>query len=581
MLTCKKCGYEGSYTGDPCPECGELFALDKNDIAEQRAALARAKEERDHEGIFECYHILADIGETDAEREYAKLIMKGEGGVRDLDLAMSYFYRAAKKNDAHAAYGYSRLVSRASNDTARFWLIYSAILGCEEAYLEVAQEFASCGYQDDAHYFYYLAAACDDVEAIVTMARRYYEGTGVAPCEQYAKWYMDKLRIPPIYAIKLAYKLRHAIAQEPPRATLKNYNGLLRRLAIQAGACGFDTAYIHLSEILSERGDTDAMNVVGMSLIEKGSVDEGLKLLSRSSSSGNFEAHLKAGELYFCGEAVHQSFKTAVFHFEKAGELGSNVGYERAADILSSDEPSVRDVARAIELYELAYVHGSSEAKEKANRIREERERLYRLSCETDGEESFGAAALSADMGYTPAMLRLAELYLYGRGTSINRQSSYYWNKRAVELSDENGYFPLGKCYEEGIGINRNFKKARELYRKAEIAGDIRAGGAAKNLFERKLVKTANALYSSGMRLLHLCKFKEAFVRLSIAAEVNHPKSMYTLGCLYEFGIGVPCNKERAYALYEDSYTLRFRDPRSRYKLIVLKAVKKNEMKFN
>jgi TPR repeat protein len=61
---------------------------------------------------------------------------------------------------------------------------------------------------------------------------------------------------------------------------------------------------------------------------------------------------------------------------------------------------------------------------------------------------------------------------------------------------------------------------------------------------------------------------------LSLAVELEYPKAIYSLGCLYEFGMGVPTDKERAYAMYERAYSLLFRDPRSKFKLSILKRAK-------
>ena len=51
-------------------------------------------------------------------------------------------------------------------------------------------------------------------------------------------------------------------------------------------------------------------------------------------------------------------------------------------------------------------------------------------------------------------------------------------------------------------------------------------------------------------------------------------RATYTLGCFYEFGLGVTCDKDMAYELYEEAFRNKFRDPRASYKLIVLKLIK-------
>ena len=109
---CKKCGYEGSYTGTSCSGCGAKLEFTESEKNELWLKANAAKEEGDYDTVVENYRILCDCGHTEAEREYARLLERGGAVPRNIDAAMDYFYRAAKKNDAFSAYKYSRLVSR-------------------------------------------------------------------------------------------------------------------------------------------------------------------------------------------------------------------------------------------------------------------------------------------------------------------------------------------------------------------------------------------------------------------------------------------------------------------------------------
>ena len=64
---------------------------------------------------------------------------------------------------------------------------------------------------------------------------------------------------------------------------------------------------------------------------------------------------------------------------------------------------------------------------------------------------------------------------------------------------------------------------------------------------------------------------KEVFARER--NEANLLPAEYT-GTMGNIGIGVEVNKDFAYALYEDAYRLKFRDPRAKYKLRILKMVR-------
>ena len=290
MVTCKKCGFRGEYSGKPCPLCNTKITLNENELQSELQELRTAIKNKEYASAVNGYRILADQGYTEAEKEYAKILEKGQLTAKNYDLAMEYFYRAARKNDAYAAYRYSRLKSRESGEISFFWLVYSAVLGCVEAISQAGDEFSKKGYHEDALHFYSLASENGDTDSTVRLARIYCDGVGTGKNEQYAKWYMDKLKIPPIYAIKLAYRLRGVIAKKPSPLPSKNYDGILFRLKKQAREYEFGPAYLRLCEILAERGDADSITAVGNALIQGNGCEknfaEGLKMLTPVRPAG-------------------------------------------------------------------------------------------------------------------------------------------------------------------------------------------------------------------------------------------------------------------------------------------------------
>lgn len=581
MIECKKCGHVDVYTGAPCQKCGERYSLSPVDVRQKLAELEEAINNKHYEDMLECYHLLADVGNTEAEKEYAKILEKGQLTERNLDLAMKYFYRAAKKNDAYSAYRYSRLVSRESDEAARFWLLFSAVLGCIESYPAVAEEFRELGHEEDATYFYFLAACSSDVDSIVTLAKRHCDGIGAEKSQSYAKWYMDKLKIPPIYAIKLAYKLRHATAEAPPDPKPKDWDGLLRMLALQARRKGYDTAYLKLSEILSARGDIEAGAFVGRALVEgdgcKQNITEGLEMLTRSAAKGSVSAHLALADLYTEGRFAKKDSIIALDHLGRAGELGCAEAYEKIAEIFNTGDGVEKDIGKAITYFSLAGDLGSQSARETARRMIDERDLHYSraLACEgADTENAFRSFALAASMGHAKATVKLGQMFEDGIGTKINRRGAFLLYKKAAEQREDSALLHLGRCYANGIGTKLDYRLARDLLSKAERCGVEGAHEAITVIMGRKMKKVSKRLYSASMRLVYQKKFDEARRLLEIASDLYEPRATYTLGCIFEFGMGVKCDKDKAYSYYEKAYSMKFRDPRSNYKLSVLRLLK-------
>lgn len=581
MIVCNNCGHRGAYKSAVCPKCNKKIILSSAEISERSEEIQRALESRRYEDAIENYEILANFGNLEAQRELAKLLEHGELINRDLDQSMQYFLMAAEQNDPYSAFRYSRLASRTSDVAARFWLIFSAILGCKEAYSPAAEQFSYEGNETAANYYYSLAADDDDVDAIVTLARRYCDGIGFEPSEAHAKWYLDKLTLPPFHAIKLAYRLRAVDAADPPKPELENYEELLRSLAADAEKYKFPTAFLKLNEMLAAMGDNGALTVLGMLHAEGVGCDKNLVIaiecLERAAAEGSAEAYYYLGDLFTTGKSFEVDINRALGNYHAAAERGFSRAYETIGDIFSEGKFIARDLAYSIEMYDKAAADGVESAKRKAEDMRKKRETFFRYAKEAehlDPVQCFRNCAISTAMGYTPATRMLAHLYEVGRGTEKDRTRAFLWYKTAAEAGDEYAYYDIGRCYAYGIGTNFNYKRALESFRTAEAAGYTTAKREIERLEANRKKKISKKHFSTAMRLLYKKKFKAAKCYLDLCMSLGNPKAIYTLGCLYEFGLGLEVNKDYAYALYEEAYKLKFRDPRAKYKLRVLKLVR-------
>lgn len=581
MIRCNKCGYVGSYYGPKCPSCKETFDLTPEEIEEKIEEINIAEEHRQYELAAEGHHILADMGRTESQKKYAAMLERGECVARDLDAAMDYYYMAAEKNDAYSAYRYSRLAGRTSERAASFWLAYSAALGCVEAYPVLAQKLAEDGDDELANYYYALAAAYDDTDSIVTLAKRYYGGIGAEQNLPYAKWYMDKLTLPPIHAIKMAYKLRSVKADDPGVPKHPDLDRMLRRLAIKAQDYGYAKPYHNLCKMLSDRDDMQARMILGM-LYADGTgcdrnIDTALTLLASAATHGNAEAYRHMGDIFISGKLIEPSADKALECYKAAADLGMTNAYERMGDIYRLGELVPRDMAKAIELYDLGAKEGHSGAREKADMLKAKREELYlageNLRISTP-EQSFRAFAIASSMGYVPAYKQMARAFLEGRGIKKDRAQAYLWFEKAVENKDDEALYEYGLCFSRGIGVAFNFDRAIEILSRAARLGSAEARDEIERLMSNKRRHMLRRVYSDAMTLIYKKKFTEAEQMLRICLRLGHAKGIYTLGCLNEFGLGIPTNRELAFRLYETAFELKFRDPRAVYKLTILKMAR-------
>lgn len=585
-MICKSCKSAVDELDSVCPFCKNEILLDSGECLTLWNKAVLAKRNKEYELYYKLCERLADGGFIPAVREWGSILESGELGEANLDGAMRCFKIGADRCDAYSAYRYSRLVGRESEERSNFWLLFSAVLGCHEAAPAAARLLDLCGGTAEASYYYSLSAKCDNIDSIVTLAKRYSEGIGVPKSDAYAKWYMDKLPLPPIHALKLAYRLRVAVACEPPEPEC-NIRELISRLAFSARAYGFGAAERRLRKMLADMGDTESQTRLGILLAEGvgGDADmpSAINILENAAIHGSAEAYKILGNLYLTGKGCEKSAERALFYYRHAAEYGISSAYQIMADIYYEGELVERDVAKAASLYELAANEGDAEAKRKLDLIVKKRTELYTrgIECErTSGAEAFAAYTLAVAMGHIPAYTALAHAYLVGIGTEINRRRAHSLLKTAADLGDTTAYFPLALCYTRGVGTRLDYKTARIYLAKARALIDKRADSELQKILEAKLKKLSGQFYSRAMRLIYMHKFELAKSACETADVLRCAKATYTLGTMYEFGLGVMCDKELAYSLYERAYKNGFRDPRNEYKLSVLKLVKKRDMQI-
>lgn len=581
MIKCKECGHTASKFEATCPACKKEYSLTRLEIEDSLDEARTSMKKREYEYSLLIYKTLADMGITEAEREYGSILERGAVVPRDLDGAMKYFGAAAKKNDPHSAYRYSKLAARTSDKASDFWLAFSAILGCKEAFSPVAEHYSDMGDEESAGYYFALAAHGDETDAIVTMAKRYYNGIGTERNEAFAKWYMDKLPLPPLHALKLAYKLRSVKAQIPPEPVMTSRSRILRGLIRDAKKYALDGAQVFMAELLAKDGTADALYSLAVLYAEgvggNVRINEAVALFEEALAKGSAEAAKYLGNLYTQGKLVPRDIERALSYYRRSAGLGEGGAYEIMGDMFCEGKMVDTNVAYAIELYEQGSREGDTNCRTKAARLRDEREEYYKQAKtveKSDPEYAFELYGASCAMGYLPAHKELARAFELGIGTKKNRRMAHLWYTLAVENGDTDSLYDLGRCYSRGIGTPFNFDEAIKVLTRARRYGSTEAEGELARLYGNKKRSMVRSLFSNGIRLIYNKKFEEAYGMLCACAEIGYPQGAYVLGCMHEFGLGVPTSRSAAFECYNKAFDAGFRDPRQSYKLKILKMAR-------
>ncbi|GES76006.1 kinase-like domain-containing protein [Rhizophagus clarus] len=185
-----------------------------------------------------------------------------------------------------------------------------------------------------------------------------------------------------------------------------------------------------------------------------------------------------------------------------------------------------------------------------------------------DMRMSFELYKKSAELGYINAQSQLIYCYSFGFGTEINSIKAFELAKTMTEREEYRDIqYLLGQHYAYGNGVNKDEKKAFELFKKA-------AKENTKYLFSNKEVKInkqkdfeysklfgriINCDLYSKLGYYHsmgigteINKIK-AFELYKIAADKDHKIAQYSLGNCYDKGIGTEVDKTKAFEYYKKS----------------------------
>ena len=584
MIVCKECGRENLHYDSHCPSCGESILLSEKECAALLSEAVESIGKNNFLHAVEIYKLLAAAGNVDGERELGLILEKGVLLPRDTNMATQYFYSAARKGDALSAYKYSRLVV-GNSGLADFWLAFSALMECKEAYPDAFALYA--GYKEKATAAYYcsLLADDDDTDAIIEMARRHLYGDGVLQNDKMAKWYMDRIDRVPLHAIKLQRRLQAVSggSVRPEPILFAERIRITERLIAAAKKFGYNKVLLMLCESYAECGGIDSGIFLALLHIEgiefPQNVEKGIEMLENAVSLGSVMGAKCLGDLYARGEFIERDSKLATHYYRMAADLGGKGEYENLGDIFRNGLLTKPDYALALSLYEKGASDGDFGCQRKLKLMHEERERCYVEATRIERsspEEAFKLYKRAVESGYLPAHARIGWYYERGIGTKVDRKAAFNHYKAAYEAGDKRAIESLGRCYARGIGVAFSFDRASELLSVAREMGSHSADRELYRIYENKKRHMVRSLYSTAMELCYNKKFELAISMLEVCMNLGLGDATYAIGCMYEFGIGTPPDRKTALRYYKKAHEQGYNDPRQYHKQSMLRFGKKN-----
>lgn len=581
MIRCKKCGEQNTHLDLYCKKCNEKQSLTEMEIGKIIGEAELCLRQNNYIRAIDCYKLLASVGDPTGERELGLILERGILLPRDYEAAVQYYSSAAKKGDPISAYKHSRTLV-GNERLSDFYLAYSAIMGCREAYPETYMLYAKYKERGIAAYYCHQLAEEGDVDAIIEMARRHLYGDGVKQSEKMAKAYIERLERPPLHALKLYRRISSVEGRSLPPDTpeFTERKRVISRLIEAADKFKLYKILHILSELYAEEGGKDAPVYLAMLQIRGIETDEnidgGIAMLAGAAEAGSTIAARMLGDIYREGKYAERDLTAAESYYRRAAEL-SGGEYEVLGDVFLSGEVSEPDYALALSLYEAGALMGDGGCQRKLRKMHQTREGDYITATQlerTDPDRAFVLYKKSVESGYLPAHARIGWYYERGIGTEVDRKRAFLHYKAAYEAGDKRAVESLGRCYARGIGTAFDFKRASELLSVAREMGSRSADKELYRIYENKKKHMIRSLYSTATRLYYQGKYDIARGMLETCMQLGLGEATYSIGCLWEFGITTAPDRKTALRFYKMAADQGYTDPRQYHKQSMLRIWK-------
>ena len=295
-----------------------------------------------------------------------------------------------------------------------------------------------------------------------------------------------------------------------------------------------------------------------------------------AAKKGHVEGQAYSGFMLDNGYGVERDFEAAAEWYRKAagqkssaaqawlGFLslnGQGVGKDEkeAARLFDAARPGVEQAAAGADPYArnvLAALHAGGHG-----------------GLNKSAERAFAWYGKAADLGFPPALNRVAQAYADGDGVAKDEKKAAELYARSADRGDPDAMTALGALYTAGQGVAKDEKKAVELFRKAAALGDAEGAGWLGSMYrdgrgveldEKEAVrwyrKAADGGSTNGMMQLGwmhadgkggLVKDEERAVKLfRKSADLGDADGMTALGTMYAEGRGVEKDEKEAAKWY-------------------------------
>lgn len=208
------------------------------------------------------------------------------------------------------------------------------------------------------------------------------------------------------------------------------------------------------------QGHADTPNYIGMCYSSRGDYASAMPWFKKGAERGESKSQFMLGVGYYYGEGVRKDEREAAFWFQKAAEQGDEI----AADRLGWCYSNIGKYHDALIWFERAAELGYGDAQaEVATRY------LAGMGTDRDVEKALYWLHKGAEQENPKAQVMLGCFYMDGELLPQDLERGFRLIKASAESkkAEASTFFILGRCYCEGLGVQRDLNQARYWIGKA------------------------------------------------------------------------------------------------------------------
>lgn len=228
---------------------------------------------------------------------------------------------------------------------------------------------------------------------------------------------------------------------------------------------GYVTSYANICRMYWEKEDYDKVREWGLMGI----------------GYGSYESAFYLGDIYFRGLGVDQSYSKAEEWYLKGIAAGNSLAMTRLAAMYADKKWEKHSYEKSFTLYKKAAENGNVFAMRQTAGFYSDN----KFGVERDDKKAFFWYKKAAEEGDVASQSKMIYLYSNGRGCVQSHENAVEWARKAAAKKDPYALFCLGYCYEIGRCVEKDLKKAAELYAAVLKTPESRWHTQAKEALER------------------------------------------------------------------------------------------------